>query len=68
MYGNIFNGDQIYIHQAIYDILSFLDKSTDLDIPLNLVSIEHYRASLGHKACHSFRLKNAKFKEFFHPR
>ncbi len=44
------------------------DKSTDLDVPLEFVSIEKYRATLGHKACHSFTLKNAKFKEFFHPR
>ena len=49
--------------------LSFcLDKSTDIDIPLDLVSMDTYRATLGHKACHSFPLKNAKFKEFYHPR
>jgi hypothetical protein len=44
------------------------DKSTDLDVPDEFVSTDDYRATLGHKACHSFRLKNAKFREFFHPR
>ena len=48
--------------------ITCLDKSTDIDIPMDLVSMDTYRATLGHKACHSFPLKNAKFKEFFHPR
>jgi len=45
-----------------------LDKSTDLDIPEESQNTEHYSATLGHKACHSFWGKNAMFYEFEHPR
>ena len=47
-----------------------LDKFTDLDIPLKYCMIENYRATLGHKACHSFDESkvNAKFENFHHPR
>jgi hypothetical protein len=65
------NSFDIYLFSSdftLIGVVSLSDKSTDLDIPLNLVSTDHYRATLGHKACHSFKLKNAKFKEFFHPR
>ncbi|XP_071743458.1 histone-lysine N-methyltransferase SETD7 isoform X5 [Lepeophtheirus salmonis] len=45
-----------------------LDKSTDLDVPLTSISLESYKATLGHKACHCFEKKNAKFENLFHPR
>ena len=47
-----------------------LDKFTDLDIPMKYCKLENYRATLGHKACHSFdqRKVNSKFENFSHPR
>ena len=45
-----------------------LDKSVDLDIGPEYQSCSDYRATLGHKACHSFEHKNSVFKEFEHPR
>ena len=45
-----------------------LDRSTDLDIPPDCETEATYRASLAHKACHSFGQKNAAFKELYHPR
>ena len=40
----------------------------DLDISPEHQLCSQYRATLGHKACHSFEKKNAVFKEFEHPR
>ena len=47
-----------------------LDKFTDLDIPRKYSSLKDYKATLGHKACHSFdeRKINVKFENFQHPR
>merc|ERR1712106_327662 len=45
-----------------------LDKSVDLDIFPEYQLCSEYRASLGHKACHSFEHKNSVFREFEHPR
>merc|ERR1711976_678425 len=40
-----------------------LDKNTDLDVPLEYVSLDNYCATLGHKACHTFgKRKNARFE------
>jgi len=39
----------------------------DLDILPEHISIENYRATLAHKACHSFQF-NAHFERFWHPR
>ena len=50
--------------------MPFADRYTDLDIPDEFVSIDNYKATLGHKACHSFELacKNSKFECIWHPR
>lgn len=45
-----------------------LDKSVDLDIGPEHQLCSQYRATLGHKACHSFEHKNSVFREFEHPR
>ena len=45
-----------------------LDKSVDLDIGPEYRSCHQYRATLGHKACHHFQLRNSAFQEFEHPR
>ena len=45
-----------------------LDKSVDLDITPEYRSCSQYRATLGHKACHHFQLRNSAFQEFEHPR
>ena len=46
-----------------------IDRSTDLDIPLDLVELSEYNATLGHKACHSFgQEQNARFENLYHPR
>ena len=46
-----------------------LSNSEDLDVPSEYTSVERYRATLGHKACHSFGDKsNSKFENFYHPR
>ena len=45
-----------------------LDKSVDLDVGPESQSCSQYCAPLGHKACHSFEMKNAAFREFEHPR
>ena len=47
-----------------------LDKFTDLDIPSKYHKLENYKATLGHKVCHSFdkRKVNSKFDNFHHPR
>ena len=39
----------------------------DLDIPVTMVNLEKYRATLGHKVCHSFT-PNCEFDNFQHPR
>lgn len=45
-----------------------LDKCTDLDIPEDSQNTKDYCATLGHKACHSFKEKNSMFHDFEHPR
>ena len=45
-----------------------MDKSIDLDVGPDDRLCSQYRATLGHKACHSFDEKNAAFQEFEHPR
>ena len=50
-------------------IINILDRSTDLDIPLDLVELSEYNATLSHKACHSFgQEQNARFENLYHPR
>jgi len=44
-----------------------LDDANDLDVPDDMTSLQSYRASLGHKVCHSFQ-PNAETDVFFHPR
>jgi len=45
-----------------------LDETSDLDMPDSVgESLEVYRATLGHKACHSFQ-PNAETDVFYHPR
>lgn len=48
--------------------VSFSDREIDLDIPEYETSLKNYSATLGHKACHSFDAKNAKFEQLYHPR
>lgn len=49
--------------------MHFSDHSTDLDIPTEFVSIDKYKATLGHKACHTFgQAKNSRFDNLWHPR
>jgi len=43
------------------------EKEVDLDILDEHIPIENYRATLGHKACHSFN-NNASFAQLWHPR
>ena len=50
-------------------LFSLTDRSIDLDIPLELVELSEYRATLGHKACHSFgEDQNARFDNLYHSR
>lgn len=44
-----------------------LNKDISLDIPKPMRSIDKYKATLAHKACHSFE-PNSAFRRFFHPR
>jgi len=44
-----------------------LEKDVDLDIYDEHIPIPNYKASLGHKACHSFN-NNASFSPLWHPR
>ena len=46
-----------------------LDKFTDIDIPQRYRNLENYRATLGHKVCHTFDKDtlNVKFKNYYHP-
>ena len=53
---------------AYHPFTSFSDREIDLDIPEYETSLENYSATLGHKACHSFGAKNAKFEQLYHPR
>ena len=43
------------------------DANYDLDIPDEMISLENYRATLGHKVCHSF-VPSCEFDNFQHPR
>ena len=69
----IFNGlrqrDPIYSKKtwAFSDYRITLDRTVSLDIPDKLISLSIYRATLGHKTCHSF-LSNSRFAEINHPR
>ena len=56
-------------HVAFIIIVLTTDRSTDLDIPLDMIQLSEYSATLGHKACHSFgEDKNARFDNLYHPR
>ena len=44
-----------------------LDEESDLDLPESMTSLENFRATLGHKICHSFH-PNADPDIFCHPR
>ena len=57
-----------YGDQEWSDFRLTLDKSVDLDIGPEYQSCQQYRATLGHKACHHFQLRNSAFEEFEHPR
>jgi len=55
--------------EAWSDYRLTLDSLIDIDVPLELTTLDKYRATLGHKACHSFEPKrNAKFDNLWHPR
>ena len=45
-----------------------MDRETDIDIPDECISLDVYKATMGHKACHSFKAKNAAFEDIYHPR
>ena len=49
------------------ETLTRLTGDTCLDIPKGMENLGRYRATLGHKACHSFT-PNAAFTELHHPR
>ena len=49
------------------DYRIFCKKGVDLDIQTAYVSTDNYRATLGHKTCHSFS-PNYDFAQFWHPR
>jgi len=44
-----------------------LDEKYDLDIPIDMISLTQYSATLAHKVCHSFT-PNCEFDNFYHPR
>jgi len=44
-----------------------LDDTSDIDLPENMTSLDNYRATLGHKVCHSFE-PNCETDIFYHPR
>ena len=44
-----------------------LEKDVDLDIPSQHIPVTNYRATLGHKVCHSF-INNSWFSPIWHPR
>jgi histone-lysine N-methyltransferase SETD7 len=44
-----------------------LDETSDIDLPENMTKLENYRATLGHKVCHSFE-PNSETDVFYHPR
>ena len=50
-----------------YKIMDQTEEENVLDIPQQFRSLSQYRATLAHKANHSFK-PNAKFCSFFHPR
>ena len=51
------------------DYRLLLNNFIDLDIPAEYTSMDNYRATLAHKACHAFDKEiNANFETFFHPR
>ena len=56
------------LRALIYPPRLTLDKSVDLDVGEEARQCSQYRATLGHKACHSFERRNAAFQEFEHPR
>ena len=45
----------------------YYDETIDIDIPEDMTCTSKYKASLGHKVCHSFR-PNCEFDNFDHPR
>jgi len=44
-----------------------LDETSDIDLPEDMARLENYRATLGHKVCHSFQ-PNSETDVFYHPR
>ena len=52
---------------AFSDYRIALDRCVSLDIPEKYKNLSAYRATLGHKACHSFQ-NNSVFHEINHPR
>ena len=50
-----------------YKIFDPTRKRGTVDIPVELRSMDNYRASLAHKTNHSF-IPNCEFDEFHHPR
>ena len=69
----LFNGvrqrDPIYSKNMpeFSDYRIALDRIVSLDIPEKCKSLQNYRATLGHKTCHSFK-PNSSFAEINHPR
>ena len=58
----------VKIYNRLYSTRLTLDKSVDLDVGPEDRLCSKYKATLGHKACHSFQMRNAAFQEFEHPR
>ena len=56
------------LNSNIGSLISPTDSSIDLDVPIELTSLDKYCATLGHKACHSFSKRNARFENLWHPR
>ena len=46
----------------------FLNKTTDIYIPLSHGNLSNFRQTMGHKLNHSFKFKNTKFAHGYHPR
>lgn len=70
---SIFNGTRVRDSHHTRNNKGFTDykigltSDVCLDIPNWCISLEKYRASLGHKCCHSFQ-PNTEFEELYHPR
>eukprot|EP00094_Tigriopus_californicus_P003941 TCALIF_03795-PA protein Name:"Similar to setd7 Histone-lysine N-methyltransferase SETD7 (Halocynthia roretzi)" AED:0.45 eAED:0.45 QI:0/-1/0/1/-1/1/1/0/293 len=63
-----FNGIRIKVDEAQpSDYALYLEEGWILDIPEDLRSLSKYKATLGHKVCHSFEA-NAEYSHGFHPK